>query len=382
MLEEQPGVNAEELLKLFFERMREHAIVLIDTGGRIVGWLAGAERLFGYLPNEILGQHVSILFTPENRAAGMVEYEQDVARTDNEAEDDRWMLRKDGGRFWATGVLAPLRNSAGALVGFAKILRDRTDVRAEIQALAKQNASLKQAEQRKNQFISTLSHELRNPLSSLSLSIELLKISENDPKAVADATATMASEIVSMRRMVDDLIDVSRMSAGKVSLEMKCQDLRPVIEAAVASCRPSIDMRTHHLNVIVPIAPLQVDVDAVRMRQVFVNLIQNAITFTKNGGTIWVKAGVEAAEAVVKVEDNGIGISPDVLPHIFDMFTQAEFVGDRSDAGLGIGLSVVKDLTQLHGGSVQVRSDGIGKGSEFTVRIPLANCDDEPHSPG
>jgi signal transduction histidine kinase len=192
----------------------------------------------------------------------------------------------------------------------------------------------------------------------------------------------MASEVTTMRRMVDDLIDVTRVSAGKVNLEMQCQDLRPVVEAAVASCRPSIDMRTHTLNVIVPIAPLQVDIDAVRMRQVFVNLIQNAASFTKNGGTIWVKVGVEAAEAVVKIEDSGIGISPDVLPHIFDMFTQAEFVGDRSDAGLGIGLSVVKDLTQLHGGSVQVRSDGIGKGSEFTVRLPLANCDDAPHSPG
>jgi two-component system CheB/CheR fusion protein len=312
----------------------------------------------------------------------MVEYEQDVARTDSEAEDDRWMLRKDGGRFWATGVLTPIRNTAGELVGFGKFLRDRTDVRAEIQTLAKKIVSLEQADQRKNQFISTLSHELRNPLSALSLSLELLKLAENDPKSIADATATMASEIVSMRRMVDDLIDVSRVSAGKINLEKQCQDLRPVIEAAVASCRPSIDMRTHNLNVIVPIAPLEVDVDAVRMRQVFVNLIQNATKFTKNGGTIWVKAGVEAAEAVVKVEDNGIGISPEVLPHIFDMFTQAEFVGDRSDRGLGIGLSVVKDLTQLHGGSVQVRSDGIGKGSEFTVRLPLANCDDEPHSPG
>jgi len=118
------------------------------------------------------------------------------------------------------------------------------------------------------------------------------------------------------------------------------------------------------------------------MKQVFVNLLQNAVKFTKNGGTIWVKVSVEAAEALVKVEDSGIGISPEVLPHIFDLFTQAEFAGDRKSEGLGIGLSVVKDLTQLHGGTVQVRSDGIGKGAEFAVRLPLADCDDEPHSPG
>jgi signal transduction histidine kinase len=127
---------------------------------------------------------------------------------------------------------------------------------------------------------------------------------------------------------------------------------------------------------------MTVDVDAVRMRQVFVNLIQNAAKYTENGGTIWVKASIEAAQAVVKIEDNGIGISPDVLPNIFDLFTQAEFAGDRTAEGLGIGLSVVKDLTQLHGGSVQVRSDGLGKGSEFTVRLPLAGCDDAPTSPG
>src|SRR4029078_3377217 len=120
----------------------------------------------------------------ESLAPGMVQYEQDVARTDIEAEDDRWMLRKDGGRFWATGVLTPIRNTGGQLNGFGKILRDRTDVRAEIPTRIKQNASLKQAEQRKNQFISTLSHELRNPLSALSLSLELLKLSENDPKTV------------------------------------------------------------------------------------------------------------------------------------------------------------------------------------------------------
>lgn len=382
MSEEQHSVNADELLKLLCERMREHAIVLLDVDGRIVGWFPGAENLFGYLPSEVIGQPVSTLFTPENIEAGMVEYEQDVARTDIEAEDDRWMLRKDGGRFWATGVLAPIRNTAGHLVGFGKILRDRTDVRAKIQSLSKQIDSLEATNERKNKFISTLSHELRNPLSSLCMSVELLKIAGDDTKALAQAATTLERELGTMRRMVDDLLDVTRMSAGKIHLERACQDLRPIVEAAVGSCRPDIDMRTHNLHLIQPSVPLEVDVDAVRMRQVFVNLIQNAAKCTKNGGTIWVKVSIEAAEAVVKVEDNGIGISPESLPHIFDLFTQAEFAGDRPTAGLGIGLSVVKDLTQLHGGSVQVRSDGIGKGAEFTVRLPLNNCDDRPDNPG
>ena len=382
MSHDQQNNNADELLKLLFERMLEHALLLLDPEGRIIAWFPGAENLFGYAPNEVIGQPVSILFTPENVEAGMVEYEQEVARTDIEAEDDRWMLRKDGGRFWATGVLSPIRNSGGQLVGFGKILRDRTDMRAKIQSLSKQVESLETANERKNKFISTLSHELRNPLGALCMSVELLKIAGDDAQALSQAAMTLERELGTMRRMVDDLLDATRVSAGKINLEKACQDLRPVIEAAVETCRPAIDMRTHNLNVIVPSVPLEVEVDATRMRQVFVNLIQNAAKCTKNGGTIWVKVSVEAAEAVVKIEDNGIGISPDMLPHIFDLFTQAEFAGDRSDAGLGIGLSVVKDLTQLHGGSVQVRSDGIGKGSEFTVRLPMANCDDRPDSPG
>jgi two-component system CheB/CheR fusion protein len=374
--------NADELLRLFVDQVCENALILLDAEGRIAGWFPGAQRTFGYTAVEVLGQHVSILFTPENIQAGMVEYEQEVAKANAEAEDDRWMLRKDGGRFWATGVLTPIRDASGKLVGFGKLLRDRTDMRAKFDALLHQNESLKAANERKNTFISTLSHELRNPLGTLSMSASLLKVAGNDEKLMADTAGIIEREVAAMRRMVDDLIDVTRISAGKVQLEKACQDLRPIIASAAESCRPSIDSRTQHLHMILPSAPLLVDVDAARMKQVFVNLLQNAVKFTKNGGTIWVKASVEAAEAVVKVEDNGIGISPDVLPHIFDLFTQAEFAGDRKSDGLGIGLSVVKDLAQLHGGTVQVRSDGIGKGAEFAVRLPLADCEDEPHSPG
>jgi two-component system CheB/CheR fusion protein len=374
--------DAEELLRLLVEQLGENALLLLDAAGRIVGWFPGATRTFGYLPHEVIGQPVSMLFTPENIEAGMVEYEQEVAQSNAEAEGDRWMLRKDGGRFWATGALTPIHSADGQLVGYGKILRDRTDIRIKVDALAKQNESLKEASDRKNQFISTLSHELRNPLAALSMSLELLKIAGDDPKSVRQAVTTIESELGTMRRLVDDLIDVTRVGTGKVHLEKMCQDLRPIVSAAIETCRPNTDSHSHRLHVILPHAPLLVDVDAARMKQVFVNLIQNAAKYTKNGGTIWVKVSVEAAEAVVKIEDNGIGISPDMLPHIFELFTQAEFASDRPEAGLGIGLSVVKDLTQLHDGSVQVRSDGIGKGSEFTVRLPMANCEDRPDSPG
>jgi signal transduction histidine kinase len=185
-----------------------------------------------------------------------------------------------------------------------------------------------------------------------------------------------------MRRLVDDLLDITRISAGKVKLELLEVALGDVLKAAVETCRPLIDDRTHDFHLIMGEAPVRVRADAVRLQQVFVNLIQNAAKYTEYGGNIWVKLLVEGREAVVKVEDTGIGISADLLPRIFDLFTQAEFAGDEHKEGLGIGLSVVRDITRLHNGTVQVRSDGIGKGSEFVVRLPLAGADaHRPDSP-
>jgi PAS domain S-box-containing protein len=372
MSQDQQPPGADELLKLLFEQTREQAVMLLDPAGRIIGWYGGAEHAFGYLPHEVLGQPVSILFTPENLAAGMDEYEQAVARTDIEAEDDRWMLRKDGARFWATGVLSPIRNSGGQLIAFGKILRNRTDMRAKTEALVNDNEKLKDADERKNHFISTLAHELRNPLAGLVNAVELIKAGGANADALELAAETMDGELKSMRRLVDDLLDMTRVNAGKIQLQTKRQDLRPIVESAMTACRSEIDERRQTLHYFMPEAPLLVEVDEVRMRQVYANLIQNAANFTRDGGTIWVKVSLEDDEAVVKVEDNGIGISPDALPHIFELFTQAETQTERKQPGLGIGLSVVQDLTRLHGGSVQVRSDGIGKGSEFTVRMPLA----------
>jgi two-component system CheB/CheR fusion protein len=170
-------------------------------------------------------------------------------------------------------------------------------------------------------------------------------------------------------------------SAGKVQLEKVRIDVRKIVESAVDVCRPKIEERGLTLHVLMAEAPLVVEADEVRMRQVIVNLLQNAVKFSRDGGTIWVKAALEANEALLRVEDNGLGIAPDALPNIFDLFTQAA-TDRRTNKGLGIGLSVVKDLTTLHGGSVQVRSDGLGKGSEFTVRLPLAPEDRRPDGPG
>jgi two-component system CheB/CheR fusion protein len=364
--------NPDSLLCQMMQQTCEYAAMLLDLEGRIIAWYGGAEKSFGYTSAEALGMKVSKLFPPESVAKGMDRYEFDVAKTNIEAEDDRWMMRKDGSRFWAAGVLIPIKGSDGKIVAFGKLLRDRTDMRATTETLMNQVASLQSAEDRKNQFISTLSHELRNPLASIVNSVLLLRRT-TDADAVRLAVDTLEREGMAMRRLIDDLMDVTRVAAGKIELKTRCQELCPIIESAVDACRPNINESVQQLHMILPSSPLEVDVDEDRLRQVFINLVQNATVATRNGGTIWVKVSVEGTDAVVKVTDDGIGISHELLPRIFDLFTQAEFASDRAGAGLGIGLSVVKNLTQLHGGTVQVRSDGVGKGSEFSVRLPLAS---------
>jgi two-component system CheB/CheR fusion protein len=359
---------AAQLRHLLPEQILEYAVILVSPDGTIVDWLSGAERIFGYTTAEAVGQKTSILFTPEDLQKGIHEFELQSAREKGNADDDRWMRRKDGLRFWATGTLCSLV-SAGQLIGFAKIVRNRTDLKGQIESLSQRVANLQRADDRKNAFIATLSHELRNPLASLVNAFEILKQLTPRTDDTGFATSTIQRQIDAMRRLIEDLMDVARIGAGKVELKKTRISLGEVIHAGVDTCCRSHE-QTHELKLLLPEAPVYVDGDPDRLQQVFVNLLQNAFKYTEYGGKVFVEMHEEGKTAVVRVQDSGIGISPELLPRIFDLFIQAEF--STAQGGLGIGLSVVKDLVTLHGGSVQVQSDGIGKGSLFIVRLPLA----------
>ena len=371
-----------ELLKLLTSQDCEHAIIILDPEGLIVGWYCGAQRIFGYDAEEVLGRPSSILFAPEDVQKAMPAYELQVARVDSEAEDDRWMVRKDGSRIWVTGSLAPLHDKSGNLVGFGKILRNRTDLKSRLEWLERQSESHQQVVDRKNKFISTLAHEIRNPLHAISTALHLLeRLGTQNPEGEF-ARATIARQVEFLSRLVNDLLEVTRADSGKIELKRAILKVQDVIHAAAQTCRPRMDLQTVDFKIIMPDAPIYVEADSTRLQQVFVNLIENASKFTEYGGHIWVKASVEGGDAVIKVQDDGVGISPEVMPRIFDLFTQAEFETGEKKEGLGIGLSVVRDLVTLHGGSVLVRSDGIGHGSEFTVRLPLSGPDKgRPDSP-
>lgn len=232
--------------------------------------------------------------------------------------------------------------------------------------------ALEEADRRKNEFIATLAHELRNPLTPLAISLDILKLGGSDPAQVEIARSLMERQVSQLRRLVDDLLDLSRIQTGRLELEVQPGlSLREVIDYALEAAQPLIDELEHTLDVRVP-EGLRLDGDPLRLGQVFVNLLMNAAKYTEPGGTITVVAALEGNNVRVSIRDTGIGIPAEALPKVFDVFVQAEPITTRSRGGLGIGLSLVKQLVLLHGGTIVAESEGEGRGSCFTVTLRLS----------
>lgn len=369
MFDEQQIASLRRLL----ETAAEPALILWDADAVITGWFMGAEKTFGYSASEIIGQSAVVLYTAEDREIGIPEYEIAVALKRGYSENDRWMRKSDGSSFWANGVLNPIYSVDGELKGFAKSLRNRNDFKGKIDKLEKQLESLKHSEASRSLSVSTLAHELRGPLSAVTYAVQVLRHTPPATEPSFSAVDIIERQCRSMSRLIDDLLDASRLQIGKVRLLKSRISLGEVAAAALQTCLPNIAQRGQLADFVEPSGKVWVEADAQRLNQVIVNLIQNASKFTPEGGRIWLKVTNEGNDAVVRVEDNGVGISPEELPRIFELFAQAESSSIGTHTGLGIGLSIVKDVVELHGGSVQVRSDGLGRGSEFTVRLPLAD---------
>jgi len=229
---------------------------------------------------------------------------------------------------------------------------------------------LKEADRKKDEFLATLAHELRNPLAPLRNALSILSISP-DPNALDRLKEMMTRQVNQMVRLIDDLLDVSRINRGKLELRMEQVELVLIINHAVESCRPMADGSNHTVTVTLPPQPLVLSADPIRLAQVFTNLLNNSCKFTKDGGRISMSVERQGRDVVVAVKDDGIGIPPDKIDGIFEMFSQVDRTLEKSEGGLGIGLALVKRLVELHGGSIEARSEGLGKGSEFIVRLPV-----------
>ncbi|HEX6414058.1 MAG TPA: PAS domain-containing protein [Burkholderiales bacterium] len=268
------------------------------------------------------------------------------------AEGPRWML-------WTNRALA--FDAEGRVLEAQSTGVDITERRRAEEAL-------READRRKDEFLAMLAHELRNPLAPIRNALHLLRVSGAGPVA-AEARDVMERQLTQLIRLVDDLLEVSRISRGKVELRRAAVDLAGVVASAVETSRPAIDAARHRLEIRLPPAPLQIEGDFVRLSQVVANLLNNAAKDTDPGGRIALSVQREGAEAEIRVQDNGVGLAPELLPRVFDMFAQADRA--RAAGGLGIGLALAKMLVELHGGRIEARSDGPGRGSEFAVRLPL-----------
>ena len=250
-----------------------------------------------------------------------------------------------------------------------ELQRINKELQQEIAERHRAEEALKEADRRKDEFLATLAHELRNPLAPIRNALEIMRLASGNPKAIEQARVMTERQVTQMVRLIDDLLDVSRITRGKLRLDLDALLLSDVLESAVEISRPLIEKAGLSLHVSLPPAPVPLQGDRVRLAQVFTNLLNNAAKYTEPGGSV--RVTVEAGEPiVVRVRDTGVGVPAEMLPRLFELFTQVDRSLNRSQGGLGIGLALVRRLTEMHGGTVEATSDGPGKGSEFVVRLP------------
>jgi two-component system CheB/CheR fusion protein len=376
--------ESEDRYRLLVEGATGFAIILLDREGRVANWNIGAQRLFGYTEAEILGHSFLRFFLPEDQAAGRPTRELQQAHADEGANAENWLVRKDGSRFWASGATRALRGEDGTLRGYAKVVRDHTEHKRLEDDLQKRVDELAAADRRKNEFLAMLAHELRNPLAPMRNAVLILKEPGADATMQVQAREVMERQIQNMARLIDDLLDVSRITQGKIQLRKELTDLRLALTRVAELIKHHTEVRNQELKVSLPAEMVCVDADPIRLEQIFGNLLHNASKFTPPGGHLSVTAafaggkGPSADDILVRVKDDGAGIPAEVLPHIFDLFVQAEHNPDRTHGGLGIGLTLVKNLVELHGGTIEAKSNGPGQGSEFIVRLPTRQA--APHA--
>jgi PAS domain S-box-containing protein len=368
--------DSEERHRIWVKAVKDFAIFLMDEEGRITSWNEGGERLTGYLADEVIGQSFARLFIPQDQDADKPQLELETAAATGSANDENWIQRKDGSRFWASGFNTALRDDDGRLRGFVKIIHDLTERKLFEDRLRKHAAELTEAARRRDQFLAMLSHELRNPLGPIRNAVQLLQQRGNDAEVLGWAREVIERQARHMTRLVDDLLDVTRVARGKVTLDRQRVDLGRLVLSTTEDYRPGILQAGLNLVAHVPENPVWIVGDSTRLSQVLGNLLDNARKFSDPGGEIDVRLVVDHqnARAEIVVHDTGIGMTQDLLRRIFEIFEQGQHGLDRTRGGLGVGLALVKAIVEMHGGEVRASSDGPGKGATFFIVLPLAQA--------
>lgn len=348
----------------------QDVIISKSLDGTIRSWNHEAERVFGYTADEAIGQRITLIIPPDRedeeraimarlRRGERVEHFETVRRA------------KDGRLVDLSIAISPVRDATGHVIGASKVARDISERKTIEEAL-------RTADRRKDEFLAVLAHELRNPLAPLANGLQVIRLAQADPGAVMRARTMMERQLSHLVRLVDDLLDVSRISRNKMELRRSRLLLSDVVNSAIETARPLMEAAGHTLTVSLPPEPIHVDGDLTRLSQVFSNLLANSAKYTDPHGQIFLDVIRRPGQVAISVRDTGIGIAADQLDAVFGMFSQVDPRVERSRGGLGIGLALVDGLVKMHGGSVTAQSPGPGRGSTFTVTLPVIETNAAP----
>jgi PAS domain S-box-containing protein len=364
------------------EADREKFVTLVENSTDFIGMCdlngvpffvnrAGLEMVGLDSVEEARRTPVPSFFFPEDQPRILEEFFPSVLKKGHGEIEIRFRHFRTGEARWMAYKVLTLPDAAGHAVAFATVSQDVTERKRLEDNLRGLAADLSEADRRKNEFLAMLAHELRTPLAPISNAARALRLDRSDGKAVQSASEMLERQVGQMARLVDDLLDMSRITRGKIELRKEHIELAPIISQAVEAVRPLYGSMKHELTVTLPPQAVHLEADATRLAQVVGNLLNNAGKFTDKGGHVWLTVEQAGEQAIVRVRDNGIGIAAEQVPRLFEMFAQVDTSLERSRDGLGIGLTLVKALVEMHGGAVEVHSDGLGRGSEFTVRLPM-----------
>jgi PAS domain S-box-containing protein len=359
---------SEERFRLMIEGVRDYAIFMLDPEGIVRSWNAGAQAIKGYQAREIIGRPMSTFYTPQDQQDGKPARELELARADGRVEDEGWRVRKDGSLFWANVVITSIYNRTGQLVGFGKVTRDMTE-RRRLEELERSSRMM-------SEFLAMLAHELRNPLAPMRNAVSVMQLEPMTSPALRNCRDIIDRQLTHVTRLVDDLLDIGRLTTGKIKLRQERLRLEEIVERSVETVRPLVETRRHSLAIELPSHSVQVMGDGTRLSQILQNLLINAAKYTPDGGRITVKVEQDDGLVTTSVSDNGRGLDDKDLETIFELFRQGAH-GAATESGLGIGLTLARSLAEMHGGSLHAASPGPGKGSTFFFRMPAV-----PMQPG
>ena len=363
--------QAEDRLRLLLDSVQDYAICMLTPQGEIASWNAGAERLFGYTSDEIIGRSFACFYLAAERDLDVPSEHLRHAEERGRFAGECLRVRRGGAAFDAHVIVTPVRRGRErALQGFSLVVRDITERKRLEDDLRRRAEELSAANRAKEDFLATLSHELRTPLNAMLGWTRLLRMGKLDGPAMARALETIERNAHIQEQLIADILDVSRIVTGKLRFELRAMELAPVVDAALDAVRPAAAAKGVQLEADTNFHGTVLG-DPDRLQQVVWNLTVNAIKFTPAGGRVVLTISRIGPSAVIKVSDTGEGIQAELLPFIFDRFTQGDGSVTRSHGGLGLGLSIVRHIVELHGGRVEAESDGRGLGACFSVHLPV-----------